>query len=547
MEDFSAMFREEAFEYLQTLEAALLRLDQTPTDREALDEAYRVLHTLKGTGQMFGFDALGAFAHDLENLFQAVRGGQRSVDRQMLDLSFQGLDVMRAFIAAENVAEEPSDAAESVLATISELLEESTDGINIVLDEPEPQEQLAEGDSFVEAGMQHTRIRVGVDKLDSQLNLVSELVSLQARLHMLAQKSANPELLATVEAHEKLTQSLRENAHEMRLVPIENLFQRAQRLVRDLSVSLDKPVDFQTIGGDTELDLAMLERLTDPLLHLLRNAMDHGIEPVDARKAAGKPERGSLQLIAQQVGTEVQLYLEDDGRGLDPDRLWQKGLERGLVSAPEPPSDEAAFELIFHPGFSTASKVTGISGRGMGMDVVRRSIRELNGEVHLYSVPGRSTAFKMHLPLTLSIMEGFLVQVANTSVVLPLAQVERCHAVQQSALQNPLAKLVQLDDERLPFLDLADAFSREQHLKAHQPPELRQAVVVNYRNEHRVALIVDRILGDQQAVLKSPGPLLRENQLLSGFSLLGNGEPAVVLDPQRVISQLLEIEELKAR
>ncbi len=237
----------------------------------------------------------------------------------------------------------------------------------------------------------------------------------------------------------------------------------------------------------------------------------------------------------------MQLHLEDDGRGLDPNRLWQKGLERGLVSAPEPPSDEAAFELIFHPGFSTASKVTGISGRGMGMDVVRRSIRELNGEVHLYSVPGRSTAFTMHLPLTLSIMEGFLVQVANTSVVLPLAQVERCHAVQQSALQNPLAKLVQLDDERLPFLDLASAFTHQ-----HDPPELRQAVVVHYRNEHRVALIVDRILGDQQAVLKSPGLILRENQLLSGISLLGNGEPAVVLDAQRVVSQLLDFEQINS-
>lgn len=375
-------------------------------------------------------------------------------------------------------------------------------------------------------------VRVSAKKLDELMNLVSELVTTQASLSLFTEDEENARLQNITENIEKLTRQLRDTAFGMTLVQINNLFNRFQRVMRDLSKQLDKEVEFVTEGGETELDKRIIENVSDPLLHLIRNSLDHGIESVEERIAAGKPAKGTVVLRSYYSGAKVYIQIQDDGKGIDPEKVLQKGIEKGLVSPSEILTKKEIYDLIFSPGFSMAKDVTDISGRGVGMDVVKRNIHDLRGEIVVESEVGVGTAITLGLPLTLSVIDGLLVKVSDTSFIIPLMEVERCYGVQKSEVVNEFNHLATIDDEQIAFVDLRKEFD----LLDDDSKEFINLVIVKNRGT-KIAVAVDAIEGEYQAVLKPVGKFFRKQEFISGATILGDGTMALVLDAYKIVEQ----------
>lgn len=381
-------------------------------------------------------------------------------------------------------------------------------------------------------------IRVPSHKLDRLVNLVGELVTVQARLSRTANNSNDPELLSIAEEVEHLTAELRDTAMNTRMMPIGSTFSRFKRLVRDLSRELGKDIELETEGADTELDKTVIDRLADPLVHLIRNCIDHGIEAPAVRESLGKTRAGRIHLAATHSGTEVIIEIRDDGRGLDPDALRQKGIERGLLTATDTISDKAAFQLVFEPGFSTAHEITNVSGRGVGMDVVQRTLESLGGNVTLHSRRGVGTTVVLALPLTLAIIEGLLVQIGDDHFVMPHAAVEECIELTSADIRRAHDRCVaRIREEAVPYVRLRDYFEM-----SGSRPEIEQ-VVVTRANGQRVGFAVDQVIGGHQTVIKSLGKFYRDVREISGATILGDGSVALILDLGR-IAQNAELEEI---
>jgi two-component system, chemotaxis family, sensor kinase CheA len=376
-------------------------------------------------------------------------------------------------------------------------------------------------------------IRVASERLDELMNLVSELVTTQARLSLFSGHSRSNELSSISENIEKITRRLRDNAFNMSLVPLESLVVRFQRLVRDLSKELNKEVIFKAEGTDTEIDKSIIEKLTDPLLHLLRNSLDHGIETPGERVKKGKPKHGTVLLRAFYSGANVTIEIEDDGAGINLKKVKQKAIAKGLLDAQAMPDEREILELIFLPGFSTAEQVTGVSGRGVGMDVVRKNISDIRGEVEVTTREGQGTTFSIKLPLTLSIIDGLLVRIGETDFILPLLAVNKCYEVETKTLREAHNRWVTLDGERTPYLFLRENFSIN-----HVDPTLSQVIRVAHKGKY-VGLAVDRIIGQYQAVLKPLGEQYKKQDEFSGATILGDGSVALVVDTNRLIQKLI--------
>jgi two-component system chemotaxis sensor kinase CheA len=374
-------------------------------------------------------------------------------------------------------------------------------------------------------------IRVDADKLDEMINIVSELITLQARLALLSENETNPALLSITEGFDKRLRQLRDSSLSMSLIPVETLYTRFQRLVRDLSKDLQKDIAFVTEGGETELDKSIVEHLSDPILHLLRNSIDHGIEDADTRRRAGKAAQGTIRLRSFYSTGNVVVTIQDDGKGIDKAVIRKKAIEKGLISPEAVMSDKEILNLIFLPGFSTASKITEVSGRGVGMDVVRQKIEALRGEIDIESEVGAGTLMTLRLPLTLSIIDGLLVQVADTCFVLPVALIQKCYEVTQGQVLSAHRDMMVIEGEQVPFIYLRHEFA----LSGEAPP-LLQAIVVQYET-HRVALVVDAIVGEYQAVLKPIEHFYKTSDLLFGATIMGDGSIALALDVNRLIKQ----------
>jgi two-component system, chemotaxis family, sensor kinase CheA len=370
-------------------------------------------------------------------------------------------------------------------------------------------------------------IRVQADKLDSLITLVGELVIAGAGANLLARRASDPRLLESTQVITDLVEEIRNGALQMRMVQIGETFNRFRRVVRDVSRELGKEIDLEISGADTELDKSVVEKIADPLMHLVRNAMDHGIEMPDVRVAKGKPPGGLMRLNAFHDSGSIVIEVIDDGRGLDRDRILQKAWERGLVPANTELPDDEVFDLIFTAGFSTAEKVTSLSGRGVGMDVVRRNIEALRGTVKLSSRPGEGTVVSIRLPLTLAIIDGFLVSVGPASYVVPLDMVVECIELPESTPSG--ASYLNLRGQVLPFLRLREVFDIE------APPPAHHNVVVVRNGTTHAGLVVDRLLGEFQTVIKPLGKLFRNLQGIGGSTILGTGEVALILDVQALI------------
>lgn len=383
-------------------------------------------------------------------------------------------------------------------------------------------------------------VRVRADKLEALINLAGELVTAGAGARLLAERAAtgraDEALLEATASVNELVEQVLEGALAMRMVPIGETFNRFHRVVRDVSQGLGKNIELVVSGGDTELDKALVEQLGDPLMHLLRNAMDHGIETPEARLAAGKPARGRLHLNAFHDAGNIVVELSDDGAGLNRARILAKARERGLIGNTEP-SDRELLALIFEPGFSTAAAVTNLSGRGVGMDVVKRNITGLRGSIELFSPPGEGTTVRIRLPLTLAMIDGLLVEAAGSSYVIPLGMVRECMELVPGERDALRARgHVDLRGEVLPLVFLRD------HFELHGEPPRRENIVVIRAHGLKAGLVVDHLMGEYQTVIKPLGALFGGVRGISGSSVLGSGVVALILDVPALLKHLTERE-----
>ena len=374
-------------------------------------------------------------------------------------------------------------------------------------------------------------VRVSSEKLDDLVDLVGELVTLQARLTQTAVHVGHSGLTLISESFDRLATELRDNTMSLRMVPIGTTFSKFKRLVRDLSHELGKQVEIETVGAETELDKSVIDRLNDPLVHLIRNSMDHGIEKPADRAAAAKPIEAKILLKAEHSGATVVVTVEDDGAGLNRERIRARAEQRGIIAPGQELTDSDIDELLFAPGFSTSENVTSVSGRGVGMDVVRREIEGLGGTVAIHSTPGKGTSIQLVIPLTLAIIEGLLVRVGEASYVFPLSAVGECiEFSHQERLNNGKRHFVANRGEVLPYLVLRDVFS-----VSGNEPEIEQIVVVSSQGED-IGFVVDEVIGDHQTVIKNLGRLYRHIEGISGATILGDGSVALILDVQKLCS-----------
>lgn len=403
----------------------------------------------------------------------------------------------------------------------------------------EKEEKKPRGDTRKKAEHSISSIRVSSSKLDDLINWVSELVTIQAQLTLFASENNYPGLNPIVEEIEKIARRLRDDVFSIRLIPIANMETRFQRLVRELSQELGKEVDFITKGTETELDKNIIEMLIDPVMHIIRNSLDHGIEDDRQRRQdLGKPPKGTITMNAYYSGTNVYIQIIDDGKGLDSENIRRKAIEKEMISEETQLSEKEIYDLVFTSGFSTAKEVTNLSGRGVGMDVVKQKISELRGDVEISSEIDKGTTVTIKLPLTLSIIDGLLVSIGKTSFVIPLSAVQKIYEFTHQEIEEAINNLFLADDQRIPFIYLREALQIEG-----TPPDIERIVSVEYQDTY-LGLTVDEIIGEYQAVLKPLGRMFQDIDIISGATILGDGTVALVLDPNRLINQFANIEKI---
>lgn len=377
-------------------------------------------------------------------------------------------------------------------------------------------------------------IRIDAEKLDSLINLVGELIIAGAGASLIAQRSGVGELHEAMATVSRLVEEVRDSALTLRMVQIGATFNKFQRVVRDVSKELGKDIDLLISGADTELDKTVVEKIGDPLTHLVRNSMDHGIEPVDVRLERGKPARGTLRLNAYHDAGSIVIEVSDDGGGLNRAKILKKAIERGLVEEGTNLADKDIYNLIFEPGFSTADAISNLSGRGVGMDVVRRNIQALRGTVELESSEGMGSTVRIRLPLTLAIIDGFLVGVGHAAYVIPLDMVVECIEIDRSATEGGDKRYLNLRGEVLPYCRLREHFEIDGNTVR------RESVVVVRYGDQKVGFVVDKLMGEFQTVIKPLGKVFNRIRGIGGFTILGSGDVALILDVPGLMRQVMD-------
>ncbi|AXA39786.1 chemotaxis protein CheA [Rhizobium leguminosarum] len=665
-----AVFRTEAAECLEAIEAGLLDLTHQLDNKDLVDAVFRGLHTLKGSGAMFGFEALAAFTHHCETAFDRVRKGEVAASSELVAAVLAAQDHMRALVdqpdadhgdtgnkllaqlqaavggkqaaAAAAPAAVPPPAAvrdapakkknswrirfslpansmangtnplglldelrdlgecsvranTSAIPALDDLVptelhiswdvtltsEQDRSAIDdvfiFVLDDMElsveeindtaaataaPVEERAapvpvaatsaaapssttapefrpveavpakrEAPAAVSQAKAAENVRVPAERLDELMDRVGELVIAQSRLSQLASASTDIALRSVSEEIERLSGELRDTMMVLRMVPVATLFSRFRRLVHDLARETGKVIELVTEGESTEVDKTVIERLADPLVHLVRNSIDHGLETPADRLASGKTEAGTVTLSARQAGGEVIISIKDDGRGINRERVRAKAESSGLIQPGQPLSDSELLQLIFAPGFSTAAAITNLSGRGVGMDVVKKTVEALRGAIDIVSMPGQGSEVSLRIPLTLAIIDGLLVRVGSGRYVIPLSAVEECLELSlEEDLRSRGRSFISLRDSLVPFLRLRDLF------RTGTKPDVHQKVVVISTGTERVGLVVDQIIGDHQTVIKSMSKLHNNVATFSGATILGDGSVALILDVGHLVA-----------
>jgi two-component system chemotaxis sensor kinase CheA len=522
------IYLEDAREHLTLLEAALLRLEREGHDPEVAASLLGPLHTLKGNSGMIGFAGVKDYVHRLEDVFARARDGALALDGPVVDRLLRGATALRQAIESSCAAGRESRDLSAERADLVALAESSGAAAKAA---PAPARPAAD-EAAVVAPARSSMVRVDFAKLDHLLNLVGELIVSRTKLNELARPIADlvpdsgPQLLGAVQQVASVATQLQETIMDVRMLPIRHVFERFPRLVRDLARQQGKQVELVLQGEDTRVDKAVIDEIGEPLVHLIRNAVDHGIEAPAVRAARGKPASGTIVLSAAQESNQVVITLVDDGGGIDASEVRRRALERGLVSADEALSDRDAVQLIFTEGFSTARKVTDVSGRGVGLDVVLQSMERLNGLIEAETIPGAGTKFTLQLPLTLAIITVLIVEVGGVSYALPSgAVVESLRYPKSEVARIGGRETLRVRDRIVPLVPLAELFGAQA-----RKGEEGYAVIVG-RGEKRLALAVDRLRGQQDVVIKALDPAVSEAaEGIAGATILGDGRVMLILD-----------------
>lgn len=684
MESFVEKFKDEVRDYFERLESGLLLLENDPENDQAISEIFRIMHSMKGSGGMFGFDLLSYVTHDLESLFELFRSKKQQIDSEVISFTLNVIDGLGnlmiqeptethrllaekiksdtqkqiarftlsndtepagkspdnaiekkgepdqttyfiSFVPDENIFDNGNNplylidelnalgecnvqvsfdalpelseidalkcyiswylfiaTAESVetlndvfifVEDVSQIEIEKVSSGNVIQNEAVmagflnarqgklhwnpldfeshevekngldlPDRETDQEDAALNQPAENAKqqvfapakvdsIRVSSQKIDQYMNLVSELITTQSRLEEIDSKINHPELELLTETLGKLSRQLRDNAFDMSLIPLESVTVRFSRLIHDLSKDLGKEVNLVTEGMETEVDKNIIEKLMDPLLHILRNSMDHGIESKEIRLAMQKDAVGVVSIKASNVGSFVQIEIEDDGAGLDAVKIREKALAQKILFDQKMMTDEEIYQLIFEPGFTTSESVTGLSGRGVGMDVVRQRINEMRGSVDLTTEKGRFTRVTIKLPLSLSIIDGLLTKIGNGFFVIPSTVIYKIVILPSGLLKKEFRQTVEFEDAQLPFLNLHELFC-----SGNSWPEEQFVVFVSSDNQ-LFGLVVDEVIREFQAVIKPVARFLEAQDMFSGASILGTGQLALVIDTNKVIKK----------
>jgi two-component system chemotaxis sensor kinase CheA len=516
-----ATFLAETEEQFAEMEEALVTLEAHPDDDEAVQSIFRAAHTLKGNAASMGYGGVAEIAHALEDLLEGLRGHSVAVTPQVVTALLRAIDALRFLmpeIAAGRLESHPAQ---------SEIIDELAAAGGAMAPAPSSSSGLDEIVASPTPGSAHRTLRVDLRRLDRMLDLSGEIAVAQGRLTQMLRDAGlanGVDVLEVQRDANRIFMDLQEEILRARMVPLGPTFRQQMRTVRDAAQAASKVVGLDIDGEDVEVDTALVEQLRGPLTHMIRNAVDHGIETPEDRVAKGKPARGRLTLRARHESGGVVIELQDDGRGLDRARIAAKAKAIGLTANPEAMEDRDLDRLVFEPGFSTSETVTELSGRGIGMDVVRRNVEALRGSVDVRSTPGAGTVFSIRVPLTVAIIPGFLVEAGDETYVIPLEAVAECVDLPADGDTSAHSSVINLRGEPVPYIRLRQTFG----LPAADAS--RESLVVVTHNGRRAAIAVDALLGESQVVIKPFSRLLRDLHGLAGSTILGSGRVALILD-----------------
>ena len=521
-----ASFLVESEEGLDLMEHTLVQMESNPSDPELLHSIFRVAHTLKGNATSLELRDLAGFAHVVEDLLDVLREQQSLPGADLISLLLKAVDELRAMVAASAAGpRELTGAQQKLRKEIAREVEKRAKRTVTAAEAHGESSSAVKLDALPGTGRR--TLRADVEKLDHMLNLTGEIVIAQGRLRRMIEKLDVEQGRAILEMHreaERLYMDLQGEVMSIRMVPVGPLFRQFVRPVRDLAKSHGKLARLEVVGGDVEIDTTVLEQLKDPLLHLLRNAVDHGFEKPAVRESRGKNPCGLLRLTAAHSGGNIIVKLEDDGAGFDRTRILEKAKRLGLTSSKDEARDEDLYGLVFRAGFSTAESVTDLSGRGVGLDVVRRNIDNLRGTVEVSSVAGTGSTITIRLPLTLAIIDGFSVRVGSETFIVPLEHVTECTELPERQRSLEASGILNLRGTALPYVRLRRAFS----LPGEAPK--RENIVVVKVNEFHAGIAVDELLGGMQTVVKPLGRAFRGVPGISGSTVLGDGRVGLIID-----------------
>jgi two-component system chemotaxis sensor kinase CheA len=572
--DLLKEFVNESREHLQNIETGVLVLEDSPEDSETLNSIFRAFHTFKGGSGFLNLIPINKLAHELESLLDLARQHRIAITHEVIDIILSGGDTLKQFIDAISLQLSEQTPHGPIVIPIEHLLNRvafliagipvnnpasaydgNTEFIRRALESgksleslqlppkhappisTQPSVPVTQSSLPPKPGAPASAIKVDVQKLDSLVDMVGEMVIAQS---LVAQDSELRNISNTRLAHNlaqlnRVTKELQRVAMSLRMVPIRGTFQKMNRLVRDLSARADKQIDLVIAGEDTELDRNIVEELGDPLIHMIRNSVDHGIETPEARQAVGKSSVGKITLSAFHQGGNFVVQIQDDGAGLNRERILKKAIDQRLVDEAEDLTDQEVFAFIFSPGFSTAEVITDISGRGVGMDVVRRNIEKLRGRIEIESTLGKGATFSIYLPLTLAIIDGLIVRIAKERYIIPTLSVRESFRPLPHMLSTVRGRgeLVCLRGKHLPLLRLEETFSDA--AEKSDPTESVVIVVEVDRVQH--CILVDELVGRQEVVIKSLGQTFQFNPWLAGAAILGDGRVGLILDVNTLVNQ----------
>lgn len=547
-QDLIGEYITESIEQIEVAESALLDLESIPGDKELINTIFRSFHTIKGTSAFMGLTPISEFAHSVETLLDMVRDDVIPYDSACADITLEAIDVLKILLEGVEKAgngerlEIPAgyDKLMKVLVNISECGKEPSKALEQSPDTGDLQQQNTSSGAKAGAtgsptGKTETEstVRLNVNRLDRLIDMVGELVIAHSVVAQDGAIQANPELSRKMAHSTKILRELQDTSLTLRMVPLKATFNKMNRLVRDLGKKGGKTVRLTTHGEDTEIDRNMVDIINEPLVHLLRNAIDHGIESPESRTKSGKPGIATIGLHAFQAGGKVVIEIQDDGRGMNREKILKKAIAKGLVEPNKKMTDSEIYKLIFLPGFSTAEQVTDLSGRGVGMDVVRRSIEKLQGKVNVASEPGKGTTISLELPFTLAITDGMLIRIGEQRFIVPTINIDMTFRAEERDLFTVMGtdEQVMFRGDSIPVIRLHKLFSIKNGIESIIDGTL---LVIN-NNKKKYALLVDEVIGQQQLVGKSINmPVKMKN--ISGGAILGDGQVGLILDMMSLLN-----------